>query len=80
MMPALFEKMVKNLATGSHTEEVECVDRPSLLQGMAEAPTECEVCVVGAGPAGLMLATNLARFGVKVEIIDDRSSQTPVGR
>lgn len=43
-------------------------------------PTECQVCIVGAGPAGLMLATNLVRFGVKAMVIDDRADQTPVGR
>lgn len=60
------------------------VDNPfdplSMLRSMPEPPIECQVCVVGAGPAGLMLATNLARFGVKVEIVDDRADQTPVGR
>ena len=43
-------------------------------------PSECQVCIVGAGPAGLMMATNLVRFGVKVMVIDDRADQTPVGR
>ena len=39
-----------------------------------------DVLVVGAGPAGLMLATNLTRFGVKVKVIDDRLNKTPAGR
>jgi phenol 2-monooxygenase (NADPH) len=56
------------------------VDTLTLLRSMPEPPLECQVCVVGAGPAGLMLAANLARFGVKVEVIDDRADQTPVGR
>jgi phenol 2-monooxygenase (NADPH) len=56
------------------------VDTLARLRGLPEAPSECQVCVVGAGPAGLMLATNLARFGVKVEVVDDRADQTPVGR
>lgn len=43
-------------------------------------PSECQVCIVGAGPAGLMLAANLVRFGVKAMVIDDRADQTPVGR
>jgi phenol 2-monooxygenase len=58
----------------------ECVDRLTLLRSMPEAPLECQVCVVGAGPAGLMLACNLGRYGIKVEIVDDRADQTPVGR
>ncbi|OAA60275.1 FAD binding domain-containing protein [Niveomyces insectorum RCEF 264] len=43
-------------------------------------PSHCEVCVVGAGPAGLMLAANLARFGIKPVILDERPDQTSVGR
>jgi hypothetical protein len=27
-----------------------------------------------------MLAANLTRFGINVEVIDDRADQTPVGR
>ncbi|KAL2154786.1 hypothetical protein VTH82DRAFT_3462 [Thermothelomyces myriococcoides] len=61
-------------------ETAECVDPLTLLRSMPEAPLECQVCVVGAGPAGLMLACNLARYGIKVEIVDDRADQTPVGR
>ena len=57
-----------------------CVDRLTLLRSMPEAPTQCNVCVVGAGPAGLMLAANLARMGIKVQVVDDRADQTPVGR
>lgn len=39
-----------------------------------------DVCIVGAGPAGLMLAENLARFGVASKIIDERPDQTSTGR
>jgi NADPH-dependent 2,4-dienoyl-CoA reductase/sulfur reductase-like enzyme len=55
-------------------------DALTLLRSMPEPPLECQVCVVGAGPAGLMLAVNLARFGIKVDVVDDRADQTPVGR
>ncbi|OJD39063.1 fad binding domain-containing protein [Diplodia corticola] len=40
----------------------------------------CDVAIAGAGPAGLMLADNLARFGIKVNIVDNRKHQTLVGR
>jgi len=56
------------------------LDPLTMLRRMPEAPITCQVCIVGAGPAGLMLACNLGRFGVKVEIIDDRPDKTPVGR
>lgn len=56
------------------------VDTLTLLRSLPEPPIEAQVCVVGAGPAGLMLAANLGRFGIKVELIDDRADQTPVGR
>lgn len=39
-----------------------------------------EVVVVGAGPAGLMLAANLVRFGIKTTILDDRPDKTSTGR
>ncbi|KAH8806083.1 FAD binding domain-containing protein [Xylogone sp. PMI_703] len=38
------------------------------------------VVVVGAGPAGLMVASNLARYGVRPVIVDDRSDKTSTGR
>ncbi|USP76899.1 hypothetical protein yc1106_04173 [Curvularia clavata] len=39
-----------------------------------------DVMVVGAGPAGLMLADNLVRYGIKTRIIDDRPNRTAAGR
>ncbi|KIW72198.1 hypothetical protein PV04_00410 [Phialophora macrospora] len=38
------------------------------------------VIIVGAGPAGLMLGSNLARYGIKSTIVDDRDDKTPTGR
>ncbi|CRJ84783.1 hypothetical protein BN1708_009146 [Verticillium longisporum] len=55
-------------------------DTLTLLRSLPEPPIESQVCVIGAGPAGLMLAANLGRMGVKVEVVDDRADQTPVGR
>ncbi|KKA26740.1 hypothetical protein TD95_000883 [Thielaviopsis punctulata] len=55
-------------------------DTLSMLRSMPQPPILCQVCIVGAGPAGLMLASNLVRFGIKVEVVDDRYDQTPVGR
>ncbi|EKG22104.1 Monooxygenase FAD-binding protein [Macrophomina phaseolina MS6] len=45
-----------------------------------QGPSTSDVLVVGAGPAGLMLADNLARFGMKVQIIDNRPDRTLTGR
>ncbi|KAK5378078.1 hypothetical protein LTS03_004954 [Exophiala xenobiotica] len=36
--------------------------------------------IVGGGPAGLMLGSNLARFGIKARIVDDRDDKTSTGR
>lgn len=52
----------------------------SQLRSFPEPPSECQVCVVGAGPAGLMMAATLTRYGINVEVVDDRADQTPVGR
>lgn len=52
----------------------------SQLRGLPDPPSECQVCVVGAGPAGLMMAATLTRYGIDAEVIDDRADQTPVGR
>lgn len=87
MAPGLVETRSEN--TRSHDGNVEssegviganCVDRITLLRSMPEVPSQCQVCVVGAGPAGLMLGANLARMGIKAQVIDDRADPTPVGR
>ncbi len=77
---AVADKASEDQASQDRMDTAECVDRLTLLRSMPEAPLECQVCVVGAGPAGLMLACNLGRFGIKVEVVDDRADQTPVGR
>lgn len=79
MAPSVLENSTDERISLSQ-DGYECSDRLTLLRSNPEAPTECQVCVVGAGPAGLMLATNLGRFGIKVQVIDDRADQTPVGR
>lgn len=39
-----------------------------------------DIVIVGAGPAGLMLSTCLARWGYRIKHIDNRSEPTPTGR
>ncbi|EXJ81516.1 hypothetical protein A1O1_07580 [Capronia coronata CBS 617.96] len=39
-----------------------------------------DVVIVGAGPAGLMMGSNLARYGIKAKIVDDRDDKTSTGR
>ncbi|KAF5641663.1 phenol 2-monooxygenase [Fusarium sp. NRRL 52700] len=39
-----------------------------------------DVCVVGAGPSGLMLSVVLAKLGLSVKVLDERPDQTTVGR
>ncbi|KAJ5257239.1 hypothetical protein N7478_013343 [Penicillium angulare] len=48
------------------------------LGGPVDATTT--VVVVGAGPSGLMLACNLARFGIDVVILDDHADKTSTGK
>ncbi|KAJ6597524.1 FAD binding domain-containing protein [Mycena vulgaris] len=40
---------------------------------------ECDVLIIGAGPAGLMLGCWLARLGIKTRIIDQRASKITRG-
>lgn len=40
----------------------------------------CDVLVVGAGPAGLVAATTLARYGINVVLIDKRSTPSGLSR
>lgn len=47
---------------------------------MATPSATVDVAIIGAGPAGLMLTTNLVRFGIKVAILDERSGPTATGR
>ncbi|KAI5365049.1 Putative FAD-binding domain, phenol hydroxylase dimerization domain, Thioredoxin-like superfamily [Septoria linicola] len=41
---------------------------------------DIDVVIVGAGPAGLMLAANLVRFGIRTTILDNRADKTATGR
>ncbi|KAJ5760141.1 hypothetical protein N7520_007297 [Penicillium odoratum] len=50
-------------------------------EGYSFGPVDATtVVVVGAGPSGLMLACNLARFGIDVAILDDRPDRTSTGK
>ncbi len=80
MAPAAVADKASDHLSEVPVETTEYVDRMTLLRSMPQAPVETQVCVVGAGPAGLMLACNLGRYGIKVEVVDDRADQTPVGR
>lgn len=68
------------LAPVNEDDEQDAVADLTLLRSFPEPPIECQVCIVGAGPAGLMLASTLTRYGINVEVLDDRADQTPVGR
>ncbi|TFK53154.1 hypothetical protein OE88DRAFT_1643825 [Heliocybe sulcata] len=45
-----------------------------------KAASAKDVVVIGAGPAGAMLGANLARLGVNVDVLDERSDKTSTGR
>ncbi|KAJ9395911.1 hypothetical protein DTO282F9_7156 [Paecilomyces variotii] len=50
------------------------------LDNSSATEQSTNVTVVGAGPSGLMLANNLARYGVKTTILDDRPDRTSAGK
>ncbi|KAF2091685.1 phenol hydroxylase [Saccharata proteae CBS 121410] len=45
------------------------------MPGTSIPESTCDVLIVGAGPAGLMLATWMARCGVKARIVDKRGTK-----
>ena len=47
---------------------------------MASFPETYDIVIVGAGPVGLVLSDNLARWGYKIKHIDNRSEPTLTGR
>src|SRR3954470_1440795 len=54
---------------------------PSLVQRSAGLPEEADVLIVGAGPAGLVLAAQLARFpDIRTVVIDRRDGPLGVGQ
>ena len=44
---------------------------------MKDESSDIDVLVVGAGPTGLALASQLARWGVRFRIIDKRPDRAP---
>ena len=38
-------------------------------------PDHVDVLIVGAGPAGLMMATWMAKYGIKTRIVDKRGTK-----
>ncbi|KAF7329964.1 3-(3-hydroxy-phenyl)propionate hydroxylase [Mycena kentingensis (nom. inval.)] len=46
---------------------------------MSDSASDCDVLIIGAGPAGLMLACWLARSGVKTRIIEQRDHKITRG-
>ncbi|KAF3020152.1 hypothetical protein E8E14_009179 [Neopestalotiopsis sp. 37M] len=58
----------------------ESVEVTAVNGGLPSGTDTTDVCIVGAGPSGLMLATVLTRFGIHTEILDERPDQTAVGR
>ena len=47
---------------------------------MATSTQECDILIIGAGPAGLMLSACLGRWGYAVKHIDIRAEPTQAGR
>ncbi|KAF2133026.1 FAD monooxygenase-like protein [Dothidotthia symphoricarpi CBS 119687] len=66
--------------TTTTTTNTEAASQFSYVKDEDYSSFMSDVLVVGAGPAGLMLADNLVRYGIKTRIIDDRSDRTATGR
>jgi 2-polyprenyl-6-methoxyphenol hydroxylase-like FAD-dependent oxidoreductase len=42
--------------------------------------SKCDVLIVGAGPAGLMMATWMARCGINARVVDKRGTKIYAGQ
>ncbi|MEP6900091.1 MAG: FAD-dependent monooxygenase, partial [Rhodanobacter sp.] len=62
--------MRERSATGSHYD----------LEPLRREPMSAKVLVVGAGPVGLTMAAELARYGVPVRIVDKAAQRTDKSR
>lgn len=47
---------------------------------MGTSIERCDAVIIGAGPAGLLLAVCLVRFGYSIRVIDNRETPTLTGR
>jgi 2-polyprenyl-6-methoxyphenol hydroxylase-like FAD-dependent oxidoreductase len=47
---------------------------------MTTPTSKCDVLIIGAGPAGMMLATWMARMGITTRIVDKRGSKIYAGQ
>jgi phenol 2-monooxygenase len=78
--------MAPHAHTPESNDQIDTLDSATAMDTDGDAqnlPTngdQFDVCVVGAGPAGLMLGCTLARFGIDAAILDERPDQTSVGR
>ncbi|PWY76084.1 hypothetical protein BO94DRAFT_577875 [Aspergillus sclerotioniger CBS 115572] len=71
------------ISTSIHTQSKSYTMAPSATNEGLGFPTTIPtttVVVVGAGPSGLMLASNLLRYGTPVILLDDRPSRTTTGK
>ncbi|KAF1913433.1 FAD binding domain-containing protein [Ampelomyces quisqualis] len=50
------------------------------MAGSAVPETKCDVLIVGAGPAGMMMAAWMARCGIDARIVDKRGSKVYSGQ
>jgi heterodisulfide reductase subunit A-like polyferredoxin len=62
--------------SGEKTQEL----RFTMDVEVTSQPSEVDVLIIGAGPAGLMLALWLARLGVKARIVDKRTDSIYSGQ
>src|SRR4051812_27540458 len=71
-METVFDRAIRSLQKGGNN--INACPRFSIL--LMERAMKTQVLIVGAGPVGLTMAAEIARYGVSVRIVDKAAQRT----
>jgi 2-polyprenyl-6-methoxyphenol hydroxylase-like FAD-dependent oxidoreductase len=71
---------IRSSARGTTVHGAAAVRRAELIRGSDDVSPSPQVLVVGAGPAGLSLAAELAEFGISCHVVEKRARRQALSR